>query len=647
MSTKPRRPIRALLTLIVITIAGIAALGIGNTAGYGASYTPDLALDLQGGTQLILTPVSTEEGERAITEDDIAEAINIIRQRVDASGVSESEITALGSENIVVAIPGTPSQETLDLIRSSSQMNFRPVLYADMAVRNQLPTQPNTLTGQSGAQSGAQSAQATQSGASAATQSGAQSGQAQSGLAPNPLTLPQSADAAQSPATEPNVLPADQAQSLADANKDGKLADAPQSAPTNNSDLGWVTEKVLYDFYTLDCSAGDQRTEAPANQPYAACDEQGVTKYVLGPVDVSGANLASASAGLAQNAQGIPTGGWSVALQFDPEGTQSFAATSERLFGFRADPQGGARNQFAVVLDGSVITAPTMNAVINDGRAEISGNFTANTASALANQLNFGSLPLNFEVQSEQQISATLGSEHLEKGLWAGLIGLLLVVVYMVWQYRGLAIVSAGSLIVAAGLTYLAITLLSWAIGYRLSLAGIAGLIVAVGVTADSFIVYFERIRDEVRDGRPLQAAVDEGWDRAKRTIIVSDAVNLVAAVVLYVLAVGGVQGFAFTLGVTTIVDLIVIFLFTHPVMEMLIRTEFFGSGHKLSGLDPKHLGAKTTLTYAGRGRVVRTGGRVAKTAANEDGERELSLAQRRRAERAAAQSSTEKEGEE
>ena len=248
---------------------------------------------------------------------------------------------------------------------------------------------------------------------------------------------------------------------------------------------------------------------------------------------------------------------------------------------------------------------------------------------------------MNFEVQSEQQISATLGSEHLEKGLWAGLIGLLLVVLYMIWQYRGLAVISAGSLLVAGCLTSLVITVLSWAVGYRLSLAGIAGLIVSVGVTADSFIVYFERIRDEVRDGRPLSAAVDEGWDRAKRTILVSDAVNLVAAVVLYVLAVGGVQGFAFTLGVTTVVDLVVIFLFTHPMMELLIRTEFFGGGHKLSGLDPEHLGARSAITYAGRGRVVVSAQGSESEQLGADGE-VMSLAERKRAARLAEQEKAE-----
>lgn len=173
----------------------------------------------------------------------------------------------------------------------------------------------------------------------------------------------------------------------------------------------------------------------------------------------------------------------------------------------------------------------------------------------------------------------------------------------MLLQYRALALVAAASLTVAALITYLMITLLGWTTGYRLSLAGVAGLIVAIGITADSFIVYFERIRDEVREGRSLEDAVEFGWSRARRTIIVSDAVNLLAATVLYFLAVGGVRGFAFTLGLTTVVDLAVVVLFTHPMMQLLIRTRFFGQGHRFSGLDPERLGA-SAMTYRGRGSV-------------------------------------------
>ena len=628
---------RALVTLTVAIVAACAALAIGHFVK-GVSPYPDLALDLKGGTQLILTPTPTSEGQRAITEEDITQAIAIIRNRIDASGVSESEISSIGSSNIMVSIPGTPSQEQLDLIRSSSQMNFRPVLRIGPAqgiLQNQ--QHPQVDNPQSGAQSGAQSGE--QSGA----QSGAQSGE-QSGAG--------AADTAQS-GVQSTALDEATARGAADADGDGVLSDTPATTPENASDLAWVTEQVMYDFLTLDCSASAdvKRVEGAADKPYAACDESGQVKYILGPVAVPGSDLEAASAAIATNGTGQSTGQWIVSLRFNHEGAEKFKETSTILYGYHdSDPQGSSyrgspdRNSFAVVLDGTVITAPSMQAIITNGEAQISGNFTAQSARALANQLQFGSLPLNFEVESEQQISATIGTDHLTVGLWAALIGFLLVILYLIWQYRGLAIISAGSLVVASIITYLVITLLSWAMGYRLSLAGVAGLIMAIGVTTDSFIVYFERVRDEVRDGRPLRAAVEEGWDRAKRTILVSDAVNLVAAVVLYLLAVGGVQGFAFTLGITTIIDIAVIFLFTHPMMELLIRTRFFGEGHKLSGLDPEHLGAKNSLVYAGRGRVVVRGESATTKDKSDEAGDGLSIAERRRAARLAAAKAEDEE---
>ena len=531
----------------------------------------------------------------------------------------------MGNSNITVSIPGTPSQETLDLIRSSSQMNFRPVLRIGAATGVRQGSSQTQANDPAGSQSGSDS-QSGQESDSEDSQSG------------------QQVSTAMDPAT---------ALATADQDKDGQLSDAPASTPSNASDLGWVTEKVMYDFLTLDCSAAANvsRTEGAADKPYAACDSNGQIKYILGPVTVPGSDLKAASAGQVRNSTGQTTGEWGVDLQFNDAGTQAFSESSTILYGFHSqDAQGSTfykgspdRNHFAVVLDGTVITAPSMNAVIPNGQAQITGNFTATSAAALANQLSFGSLPLNFEVESEQQISATLGSDHLEKGLWAAIIGFALVILSLIWQYRGLAVISAGSLIIATVITYQVIALLSWWMGYRLSLAGVAGLIMAIGVTTDSFIVYFERVRDEVRDGRPLRAAVEEGWDRAKRTIVVSDAVNLVAAVVLYLLAVGGVQGFAFTLGVTTVIDLAVIFLFTHPMMELLIRTRFFGQGHKLSGLDPEHLGAKNSLVYVGRGRVV---SRRSTAAGGADGADDgKSIAQRRREARLAARANADDAG--
>src|SRR5690554_2076296 len=218
---------------------------------------------------------------------------------------------------------------------------------------------------------------------------------------------------------------------------------------------------------------------------------------------------------------------------------------------------------------------------------------------------------------SQSEISATLGSEQLQKGLIAGLIGLILVVIYSLVQYRALGLVTVASLVLATVITYLVIALLSWVQGYRLSLPGVAGLIVAIGITADSFIVYFERIRDELRDGRTLQQAVERGWSRARRTILASDTVSFLAAVVLYFLAVGGVRGFAFTLGLTTVVDLLVVFCFTHPLLKLVSKTKFFASGHSWSGLDPRRLGVRSAR-YVGRGQVATAASRSGNASAEE-----------------------------
>lgn len=561
---------KALWVLLVLVVAGAGSLVIGHYAS-DATYTPKFALDLEGGTQLILTPVVTDASAREITDEDIQEAISIIRQRVDASGVSEAEISTMGTSNIVVSIPGEADEETLELVRSSSVMNFRPVIYYSFGMSTQTQLE------------------------NAAAATADDDSQSQSG-------------------TEEEVDYAaqahEEAMSYADMDGDGVLSSEMTEEPENNSSEAYVTEQVYYDYLMYDCDDFDGTsadTAETADEAIIVCDETGLYKYLLGPVDVEGTHLVSATASVVYNSAGYSTGEYGVDIELDEEGTELFAEASARLYAFSEDGE-EIRSQFAVVLDGVVISAPAMNAAITDGKAQITGSFTAQEARALANQLSFGSLPLNFEVQSEQAVSATLGSNHLKSGILAGVIGLVLVVLYLLYQYRGLAFVAAGSLVVAAVLTYLVITILSWTMGYRLSLAGVAGLIVAVGITADSFIVYFERIRDEVRDGRLLTHAVEDGWRLARRTIMISDCVNLLAAIVLYVLAVGGVQGFAFTLGVTTVVDLVVVFMFTHPVMSLLIRTRFFGSGHNLSGLDPKHLGAKSSMVYAGRGRVVQTG---------------------------------------
>lgn len=508
---------RALIWLVVIG-AVFAAL---NWASGAASWTPRLALDLEGGTQVILSP-QLQQGQQ-VTEDQLNQAVEIIRQRVDSSGVSESEITTQGGQNIVVAIPGAVDDATMARLQSSARMEFRPVLTSAAA------------------------------------------------LTPTEIATNQAAQAATPPVDDPAA-----------------------AAPADASDLAWITPTIQAQYDTFDCAVlqDPERGEQPTDQPLITCSTDGSARYILGPVEVEGSDISDASFGQASTSTGAPTGEWEVRLQFDGQGTEAFSTVTSRITSLESP-----RNQFGVVLDGAVVIAPASNAVITNGQASITGGFTQAAASSLADQLKFGSLPIGFEVQSEETIAATLGESQLQAGIIAGIIGLFLVIGYSIFQYRALASVTIASLVIAGGLTYLIITWLSSAQGYRLSLAGVTGLIISIGLIADSFIVYFERVRDELRDGRALTSAVEAGWRRAWRTIVASKALNLLAAIVLYVVAVGNVRGFAFTIGITAIIDLIVVALFTHPMLQLVARTRFFSSGHPMSGLDPKALGA----VYRGR----------------------------------------------
>jgi preprotein translocase subunit SecD len=523
------------LTWLGVIIVGLIALNGAGVLNGGGSWTPKLALDLEGGTQIILAP-QLESGQ-SVSDEQLNQAVAIIRQRIDAAGVSESEINTQGGQNIVVSIPGTPDDETLNRIESSAKLEFRPVLVASAPTAESVGSEDPAASGEDGAAEG------------------------------------EPAD---------GEAPADEADP----------AETPAVAPTDASDLNQITPALQAEFESFRCSDIDTSVVAPSDEPLVTCETDGTVKYVLGPVEVSGENISDATNGQVQTQSGATTGEWAVNIVFDGTGTKDFAAVTTRLSGLQ-----GAQNQFAIVLDGSVISAPRTNVVITDGKPQITGSFDQETSKVLADQLKFGALPLSFAVQSQDTISATLGSTQLESGLIAGLIGLALVVLYSLAQYRLLGLVTVASLIVAGVITYFLITLMSWREGYRLSLAGVAGLIVAIGITADSFIVYFERVKDELRDGRGLSSSVEAGWRRAIRTILASDTVNFLAAAVLFILAVGNVRGFAFTLGLTTLVDLLVVALFTHPMLQLLARTNFFGDGHRLSGLDPRALGA----VYRGR----------------------------------------------
>jgi preprotein translocase subunit SecD len=515
--TPVRHAWRALTGLLVITavLAAINALGV--YVFQQSSWAPELALDLQGGTQIVLE-AQTEDGA-APSEEQMTQAVTIIRQRVDASGVGEADVTTQAGNQIVVQIPGQADEETRNRIEASAQLQLRAVLY----------------TG-------------------------------------DPATSFVGEDGQETPYPTP----------------DPTLQATPTAEPTDGSDLNWVTPALQAEFFAYDCAdSTNDPANAPADEPLITCDPDGTTKYILGPVELDGSSIDDASFGMQQN-----NGLWAVNLRFNDQGTQVFGEISQRLYGAQAP-----LNQFAFVLDGYVLSAPSMNAVILGGDPSITGNFTQESAKVLADQLKYGALPLSFTVESSNSISATLGSQQLQIGLIAGLIGLALVAIYSLIVYRALGFVIIASLAVMAVLTYLTLCILAWRMGFRLSLAGVAGLIVTIGFTADSFIVYFERIRDELRDGKSITSAVEDGWNRAKRTIYISKSINILAAVVLYILADATVKGFAFTLGLTTAIDVLIFILFTHPVMQLLARTRFFGGGHPLSGLDPTALGA----VYRGR----------------------------------------------
>ena len=342
---------------------------------------------------------------------------------------------------------------------------------------------------------------------------------------------------------------------------------------------------IIAKYEALDCTklANLQGTgnDAPTDT-IAVCDRAGTTKYILAPAEVLGRQISKASAGI--DTQGGSA--WYVSLTFNGEGTKAFGALTTRVTGL-SEPL----NQVAIVLDGLVVSSPRINEPIPSGNAQITGSFTQLEAQDLANVLKYGALPLAFDRGEVQQISPTLGADQLDAGLIAGGLGLLLVFLYSLLYYRGLGLVTVGSLLVAGSLVYLLFLLLGEWIGFTLTLAGIAGAIVAIGVTADSFIIYFERIRDEIREGRTLRTAVETGWMRARHTILIADFVSIIAAALLYFFAVGGVRGFAFTLGLTTLVDLIVVFTFTKPLVTILARLNFYASGHPLSGLSAKSTG--------------------------------------------------------
>ncbi|MFE4638138.1 protein translocase subunit SecD [Streptomyces sp. NPDC056773] len=564
------RPGRSLAIILIAMVALTAGMFLTKQT------TPRLGIDLAGGTSITLKAKSEPGKPDAINETNMATAIGIIERRVNGLGVSEAEVQQQGKDHIIVNIPkGTNEQQAREQVGTTAQLYFRPVL----AKSEGAPVAPEASS--SGAPSGSPSAAPSGSGtpsASAATPSSSATSQGRA--------VSEALKAPNAPSPSPSASESKKADDKA----------TPSTSPSAPSAEESAAADLQAKFAALDCSNEAQRAAvkvAKPEEPTLACGKSdGVWyKWVLGPAAVNGQDVKDAK-GIIDPQRGI----WIVTMQFTDKGADKFGKITGELAA-KQPPQ----NQFAIVLDGEVISDPNVREALTGGNAEISGGFTQQSAMDLGNMLSYGALPLSFQEDSVTTVSAALGGEQLKAGLIAGAIGLALVVIYLLAYYRGLAFVAIISLIVSGILTYTIMALLGKGIGFALNLPAVCGAIVAIGITADSFIVYFERIRDEIREGRTLRPAVERAWPRARRTILVSDFVSFLAAAVLFIVTVGKVQGFAFTLGLTTLLDVVVVFLFTKPVMTLLARTNFFASGHPWSGLDPKRLGAKPPLRRSRR----------------------------------------------
>ncbi|MFF4488327.1 protein translocase subunit SecD [Streptomyces sp. NPDC001544] len=563
--SKPGRSLALILIAIAALTGGMFASG--NT-------TPRLGIDLAGGTSITLK-AKADQGS-AINQANMNTAVEIMNRRVNGLGVSEAEVQTQGKDHIIVNIPkGTNSKEAQQQVGTTAKLYFRPVLTSEPSGAAASPS-PSSSASPSG------------SGSPSPSSSASSKEKASSPSSASPTATATSQGRAVTDGLKADATPSSSASAKSSASPSPS---ASSSAPSSAADK--TAARLQAQYTALDCTKAADRakagTSAKPGESTVACGQIRKVwyKYLLGPAAVDGTDVKKAQAVFGtQN-----TVGWQVQMTFTGGGSKKFADITGQL----AKNQ-GVQKEFAIVLDGDVVSSPNVDQAITGGQAEISGSFTQQEAQSLANMLSYGALPLSFKEDTVTTVTAALGGEQLHAGLLAGAIGLALVVIYLVIYYRGLSLVAMASLLVSAILTYVIMSLLGPAINFALNLPAVCGAIVAIGITADSFIVYFERIRDEIREGRTLRPAVERAWPRARRTVLVSDFVSFLAAAVLFIVTVGKVQGFAFTLGLTTVLDVVVVFFFTKPLMTLLARRRFFANGHKWSGLDPKSLGAKPPL---------------------------------------------------
>lgn len=594
-NSHPGRYLSALVVLLIVMLVSVLGGDLLHPGNWHKNFVVGLGLDLSSGTSITYQAVA--QGNGKVTPAAMAKSIQIMTNRVEATGLTGASVTQQGSNEIVVSVPGAGAQKVASIVGQTALLRLRQVLleasnYATPGATPTPSTSPSTSPSPSTTPKvGTKSTTPKAGGTSPSPSTSAGTGQAVGAsrvragaqASPSPTTSASGSASSSPPATSP-------------ASGKPKLS----TTADGQGDPAILTARTKQLFDEVNCSSKTWRTQIyglnsanwdnPKSQTVAC---YGGVKYALGPAVVQGTDLTNVQAQDQQT-------GWAVTFNVKSPASAALGALTTTMASHYYNVSTGQATSpldlLAVVLDGQlqgqppqVQSAISSNGQINGG----SGGFSQAQATQLAEVLKYGSLPLSFRNLETASVSATLGSDQLNAGLFAAMVGLLLVVIYSFIYYRGLGIVSVLSLATAAALTYLSVVLLSKYAGFTLTLAGIAGLIVAIGITADSFIVYFERLRDEVREGRSLRAAVERGWGRARRTILVSDTVSFLAALLLYILSAGEVRGFAFTLGLTTLVDIVVVFLFTKPMVTLLARTRFYGQGHPLSGLDPARLGAR------------------------------------------------------
>lgn len=560
---------------VLVFLLGVAVLyGLVALAG---NWKPALGLDLQGGTRITLVA----EGDPSA--ESLEEARQIIDARVNASGVAESEVTTQGGRFIVVEIPGENRRDLVDVVQRQAQLRFRTVACSSLD-----PGPCGTAGSQGQVQNPLDDLESSESPSDAPSESPSASPDKKKDKAGSAKNRPafladDKANQSESPSPSESAS-ADPSDAPTEAPTDGASEQPDQDASPAAQALAFQANpdaESIQAFQDYTCPSEEPVVDDP-DEPLVTCGvgDDAATKYLLSPAAIEGTDLTGAEAGL-PSAGGV---NWLVQLSIGGEGKEVFADLSQQMVG-----QG---TQFAIVLDGNVISAPQFTGVITNGDAQITGDFTESTAKDLATSLKFGSLPISFEGDpSSEDVGPSLAGNQLQAGLTAAALGLLLVMIYCLLYYRGLGLVVLASLLVSAAITFALVLLLAKTAGFTLTLPGIAGLIIGVGVIADSFVIFFERIRDEMREGRSMRVAVETGWKRARKTRVAANVVSLLSAAVLYIFATGVVKGFGFALGLSTLIDLAVLFWFTKPLVSYLARFRFFNGGGALSGLSAGTLG--------------------------------------------------------